>query len=84
MDLKNVHIFVHIHLPQGLRLARDLRDDFSVLHLANYLAYTLAFGGKIPFTLDDIGTLLNEADKACKLAKRYMGKTLFCPVSGPC
>ena len=68
-----LHIYQRDHF-QGLRLARELKDDYSIGSMANYSAYALLLGGRIPYTLGEIKALRAEADNAFKRAKKYISK----------
>ena len=67
---------MHNH-SQGLRLARDLKDDYSICSMANCLARALIFGGRLPFTLGEIKALKTEAEKAFKRAKKYISELVL-------
>ena len=63
--------------PQGLRLARELKDDYSVFSIANYLACALIFGGRLPFSWGEIKALSTEACEASRRAKKYITKLVL-------
>ena len=62
---------------QGLRLARELKDDYSISSMACYLASALLLGGRLPYTLGELKTLRAEADEAYKRANKYISKVVL-------
>ena len=63
-----------LFIMKGLELARELKDDYSICSMANYLACALVLGGRLPFTLGEVRALRTEADKAYKRVKKYFSK----------
>lgn len=58
-------------------MAHELKDDYSISSLANYLALALMYGGRLPYTLGEIKALRTEADEAFKKAKKYISKLVL-------
>jgi hypothetical protein len=69
-------------MRQGLEVAKELGDDFSISQLAYMLAYTTLAGGDLAvrsYTWGEVKALRNEGKASYRKAKLYMLKYSFRP-----